>query len=56
VSEKIAKNRLAPDGPVRWAVEVFPPIGSLIDNYNLRHIWVMPVGWLPPVDLREVRV
>jgi hypothetical protein len=50
------KDRLAPDGPDRWAVEVFPPIGALIDNRNLRHVWVMPVGWVPPVDLHEVWV
>lgn len=50
------KDRLAPDGPDRWAVEVFPPLGALIDNCNLRHVWVMPIGWAPPVDLREVRV
>jgi hypothetical protein len=50
------KDRLAPDGRDRWAVEVFPPALAVVDNYNLRHIWVMPVEWTPPVDLREVQV
>ncbi len=49
------KDRLAPDGQLRWAVEVFPPRLGLIDNCNLRHVWVMPKGWTPPVDLHEVR-
>ena len=49
------KDRLAPDGQLRWAVEVFPPRLALIDNCNLRHVWVMPKGWTPPVDLHEVR-
>lgn len=50
------KDRLAANGDLRWAVEVFPPRLALVDNRNLRHIWVMPQGWVPPVDLREVRV
>lgn len=50
------KDRLADDGPERWGVEVFPPAEALIDNHNLRHVWVMPIGWSPPVDMREVRV
>jgi hypothetical protein len=50
------KDRLATDGTDRWAIEVFPPLVAVIDNCNLRHLWVMPVGWTPPVDLREVRV
>jgi hypothetical protein len=50
------KDRLATDGATRWGIEAFPPGFAVIDNCNLRHIWVMPVGWQPPVDLREVRV
>lgn len=50
------KDRLLPDGQLRWAVEAFPPRLAVVDNCNLRHLWVMPAGWLPPVDLREVRV
>lgn len=49
------KDRLAPDGQVRWAVETFPPRLAVVDNHNLRHVWVMPTGWTAPVDLREVR-
>lgn len=50
------KDRLAPDGQLRWAIEVFPPRLALVDNCNLRHLWVMPKDWTPPVDRREVRV
>lgn len=50
------KDRLATDGPDRWGIEAFPPALAVVDNFNLRHIWVMPVDWEPPVDLREVRV
>lgn len=52
------KDRLLDDGQLRWAIEVFPPTLSLVDNCNLRHLWVMPIGWEPPVDMSsgEVRV
>jgi len=50
------KDELAPGGPQRCAIEVYPPLHNVVDNCNLRHIWVMPAGWTPPVDLREVRV
>lgn len=36
------KDRLAPDGQFRWATEVFPPRIEIVDNCNLRHVWVMP--------------
>lgn len=49
------KDRLLSDGQLRWAIEVFPPRDAIVDNYNLRHVWVMPRGWTAPVDLREVR-
>jgi hypothetical protein len=45
------KDRLADNGHNRWAIEVFPPCGEVIDNCNIRHIWVMPQGWTSPVDL-----
>lgn len=49
------KDRLLRDGQLRWAVECFPPTLAVVDNANLRHLWVMPKGWVPPVDLRDVR-
>lgn len=49
------KDRLLPDGQARWAVEVFPPRDAIVDNANLRHLWVMPRGWVAPVDLRDVK-
>lgn len=53
---QVIKDRLLRDGQFRWAIEVFPPRMAVIDNCNLRHLWVMPRGWQSPVDLREVRV
>lgn len=50
------KDRFLADGQFRWALEVFPPTLRVVDNCNLRHIWVMPKGWTAPVDLHEVRV
>src|SRR4051794_25933283 len=44
------KDRLLADGQFRWAVEVFPPKLLVVDNCNLRHLWVMPRVWQPPVD------
>lgn len=46
------KERFAPIG---WAIELYPPREALVDNYPLRHLWVMPASWRPPLDLREVR-
>lgn len=51
--QAIKDDRLR-DGQFRWAVEAFPPKLAVVDNANLRHLWVMPKGWLPPVDLRDV--
>lgn len=49
------KDGVLRDGQLRWALETFPPRLAVVDNANLRHLWVMPSGWTPPVDLREVR-
>lgn len=49
------KDRFAEDGQFRWAMEAFPPTLAVVDNANLRHVWVMPKGWEPPVDLRDVK-
>lgn len=47
------KDRLLHNGQLRWAIEVYPPRTDVVDNRNLRHLWVMPRGWTPPVDLNE---
>lgn len=39
------KNRLLEDGDQRFAIEQYPPAELVIDNYNLYHLWVMPLGW-----------
>lgn len=38
------KDRLAPDGTERFGIEVFPPRRFVVDNYDLWHVWVYPVG------------
>ena len=50
------KDRMLRDGQFRWALEVFPPKTAVVDNCNLRHVWVLPPGQAAPVDLRDVRV
>jgi hypothetical protein len=47
------KDRLLFDGQLRWALEVFPPRLAVVDNCNLRHLWVMPRGYEPPVNLQD---
>ncbi len=47
------KDQLLADGRARWAVEVYPPTHAIVDNCNLRHLWVMPIGYAPPVDLND---
>jgi hypothetical protein len=42
------KDRLAPDGAQRYAIEIYPPTVFVVDNHNLYHLWVMPLGWEPP--------
>ena len=33
----------------RWAVEVYPPDGNVVNVANMRHLWILPerlaVGW-----------
>ncbi len=38
------KEELAPDGPERFAVEVFPPARFLVANRPMWHVWVLPIG------------
>lgn len=43
------KNDLV--GPERVAVEMFPPQGSLIDQADMYHLWVLPEGFQFPFGL-----
>lgn len=39
--------------PGRWAVQVFPPSGSLVDSKAVYHLWVLGEGVKPEgLDLR----
>lgn len=49
------KNELVKDGPARLAVEVFPPEAELIDQTNMYHLWVLPLGFRLPFALGEPR-
>lgn len=40
-------------GRERWGLEYFPPAADVIDNANLRHLWVMPAGWEPPIQISD---
>ncbi len=45
------KNELA--GPERVAIEVYPAASRLMDDANLRHLFVLPEGAPAPFDLWE---
>lgn len=47
------KNELVPDGRERAAVEVFPPTAELVDQANMYHLWVLPLGFRLPFSLKE---
>lgn len=34
-------------GADAYAIEVFPPEDQLVDETNLRHLWVIRADWLP---------
>jgi hypothetical protein len=33
--------------PGRWALQVFPPLVSVVDKANVYHLWVLPPGVAP---------
>lgn len=45
------KDRLAPDGQLRYGLEVLPPRLRVVDDRNIYHVWVMPTGWSPGFGL-----
>lgn len=47
------KDRLAPDGQRRVGVEILPPRLRIVDDCNLYHVWVMPLGWELGVGLHR---
>lgn len=48
-----AKNDLVEHGENRIGVQVFPKESDLIDQANMYHIWVFPVGYDLPFNLKE---
>ena len=44
------KNEIA--GVEAVAVEVYPPQGEVVDQANMRHLWVLPDGFDLPLTIR----
>ena len=40
------KNEVA--GPTATAIEVFPPANRVVNDVNMRHLWVVPSGFPIP--------
>jgi hypothetical protein len=34
--------------PNRWALELYPPAGDLINDAHVYHLWLLPEAWSPP--------
>lgn len=45
------KNELV--GQERLAIEVFPPVGELVDQADAYHLWVLPEGFKLPFGVEE---
>lgn len=39
-------------GPDRVAIEIYPPADSVVDNANMRHIFVLPAGTFAPFSIQ----
>lgn len=42
------KNELV--GEHRTAYEVYPPKSNVVNEFNIYHLWVMPEGYVSPLD------
>lgn len=53
VVEWAEKQRIKDElmGPERLAVEVFPPRSDLVDEADMYHVWVLPVGMTLPFSI-----
>ena len=45
-------EKFAETYPGRWAVQCFPPAGALVDGKAVYHLWVLPSGVDPGLNLR----
>ena len=41
--------------PGRWALELYPPAGDLVNDAHVYHLWLFPPDWEPPQDLNLAR-
>lgn len=39
-------------GPEATAVEIYPPQPEVVDEVNMRHLWLVPEGYLPSLRSR----
>ena len=37
--------------PERWCLEWFPALGSVVDEENIYHLWMLPHGWEAPSSM-----
>ena len=37
--------------PGRWALELYPPAGDLVNDAQVYHLWLLPEGGAPPYPL-----
>jgi hypothetical protein len=37
--------------PGRWALELYPPAGELVNDAHVYHLWLLPEGDAPPAPL-----
>jgi hypothetical protein len=37
--------------PGRWALELYPPAGDLVNDAHVYHLWLLPEGDAPPHPL-----
>lgn len=40
-------------GPDATAIEVYPPAGEVVDEVEMRHLWIVPMGVPMPSLLRR---
>lgn len=48
---QLIKNEVAGEDAI--AIEVYPPHGEVIDELNMRHLWVVPEGVTVPSLVRR---
>jgi hypothetical protein len=37
--------------PNRWALELYPPAGELVNDAHVYHLWLLPKDWVPSAQM-----